>query len=66
MKLDVNGTPHNVPTDTSVAQLLTLLNVGAGPIAVEVNGEIVPRSSFNNHRLQEHDRIEIVQAIGGG
>lgn len=66
MKLDVNGTPHNVPTDTSVAQLLTLLNVSAGPIAVEVNGEIVPRSTFDSHQLQEHDRIEIVQAIGGG
>jgi sulfur carrier protein len=66
MKLDVNGQAHNVPRNTSVAELLTLLAAGGGRIAVEVNGEIVPRSKFDQHRLQEHDRVEIVQAIGGG
>jgi len=37
-----------------------------GRIAVELNGEIVPKSSFQQHLLKDGDKIEIVQAIGGG
>jgi len=35
-------------------------------VAVEVNGEIVPRGRHAEHRLQPGDRIEIVHALGGG
>lgn len=66
MHVSVNGKPHNLPTDSSVAQLLTLLKVGTGRIAMEVNGDIVPRSEFETHQLADDDRVEIVQAIGGG
>ena len=66
MQLFVNGKPQTLPNDSTVAQLLEVLQVGTGRIAVEVNGEIVPRSEFAAHRLGEEDRIEIVQAIGGG
>jgi sulfur carrier protein len=35
-------------------------------LAVEVNQEIVPRSTYAAHRLRTGDRVEIVHAIGGG
>ncbi|MGH8593813.1 MAG: sulfur carrier protein ThiS, partial [Gammaproteobacteria bacterium] len=37
-----------------------------GRIAVEINGEVVPRSQYNEHPLREGDLVEIVRAIGGG
>jgi len=46
--------------------MLQELAMGAGRIAIEVNGEIVPRSTFAECLLQEGDIVEIVQAIGGG
>lgn len=66
MEVIVNGAPQRIDPATSLARLLQMLELGSGRIAVEVNGEIVPRSQFDNCALQDNDRIEIVQAIGGG
>ena len=46
--------------------LLHALALTEGRIAVEVNGEIVPRSQFATQQINHQDKIEIVQAIGGG
>lgn len=66
LTVTVNSKQHQVAADSVLAQLLEQLQLGGGRIAVEVNGEIVPRSQFASHTLQMGDRIEIVQAIGGG
>lgn len=66
MEILVNGTPHQVPADASVAQLLELLGLQGKRLAVEINRELVPRSEFDNYLLQPHDTVEIVHAIGGG
>ena len=50
----------------SVAALLDESGYGVRRVAVEVNREIVPRSLHAQHALREGDRVEIVQAIGGG
>jgi sulfur carrier protein len=61
----VNGEQSVVPAPCTVAALLERLGV-TGRIAVEINGEIVPRSQLGDHALNDGDRIEIVRAIGGG
>lgn len=67
MQIVVNGASHELPTGISLQQLLAELAIGTGGrIAIEVNGEIVPRSSFQQQLLQHGDRVEIVHAIGGG
>lgn len=66
MQILVNGEAQQCAADCNVQLLLLQLGMGGGRIAVEINGEIVPRSTFAEHRLQAGDRIEIVQAIGGG
>lgn len=66
MHITVNGNPAELPEQATVADLLTRLSVGEGRIAVELNGDIVPRSSFDRQPLKSGDSIEIVQAIGGG
>ena len=65
MQLVINGETKEVGPVTTVAQLMTALEV-AGRTAVELNGEIVPRSAYGERHITAGDRLEIVQAIGGG
>lgn len=66
MQLIVNGDHKEISPAVTVQQLLELLSLGKGRLAIEVNGEIVPRSTFSDRVLHDGDSIEIVQAIGGG
>ena len=65
LHVTLNGEKRELPAATSIADLIALLEV-RGRYAVEVNGEIVPRSSHGEHRLNDGDRVEVVAAIGGG
>jgi sulfur carrier protein len=66
MIIQLNGQPHEVPGECNLLQLIELLRFGGRRLAVEVNGEIVPRSAFESALLHADDHVEIVQAIGGG
>ena len=66
MQLFVNGKPTDLPADLTARQLVERLELAGKRIALEVNGEILPRSSYAERRLREGDKIEIVHAIGGG
>lgn len=65
MQIVLNGSPQDVSAST-VAALLTTLELGGQRIAVEINGHIVPRSQHGEHRLATDDRVEIIHAVGGG
>lgn len=63
----VNGEPHACGAATSsVADLLAELGYTGKRIAIERNGEIVPRGSYPTTFLASGDRFEIVIAVGGG
>ena len=62
----LNGSPRTVPAGCSIGGLLRDAGYGERRVAVEVNGEIVPRSAHGQRMLAEGDRVEIVQALGGG
>jgi sulfur carrier protein len=62
----LNGENTQIVSDITVEQLLLDLDLGDKRLAVEINQQIIPRSSFDSHKLEEQDRVEIVQAIGGG
>lgn len=66
MELIINGQPEQVPDGISAAQLIEHLELGGARLAMEVNREIVPSSTFEDHILHPGDQIEIVRAIGGG
>ena len=66
MNLTVNGEPEVAAEGASLADVLDRLGFPAKGIAVERNREIVPRSRYGVTRLEEGDRIEIVQFVGGG
>ena len=62
----VNGTAHRFERPVAVSALLARLELGGRKIAVERNGEIVPRSAHASTLLADGDRLEIVVAVGGG
>ncbi len=66
MKIVVNGEAQEIQAQTTVRGLIELLSLGDGPVAVERNGEIVPRAEHATTTLTEADVIEIVHFVGGG
>jgi len=66
VKLTVNGEAREVPDGTTVAQLLTTLEVAVGRVAVEVNTSVVRRAQHEQHHLTDGDQVEIVTFVGGG
>lgn len=65
MNIFLNGEEKQINAST-LAELLVELELAGRRIAIELNGEIAPRSQHTTILLQENDRIEIVHAIGGG
>ncbi|MDH5822836.1 sulfur carrier protein ThiS [Luteimonas sp. RD2P54] len=66
MDIILNGDPLALPGPCTIAELLQAQGLGGRRVAVEVNGEIVPRGRHEAHPLQAGDRVEIVHALGGG
>ena len=66
MKVLLNGEPREVAEGLSLRALLDASPYAQRRIAVEINREIVPKSLHAERVLCEGDRIEIVQAMGGG
>lgn len=66
MTIVLNGSNKQVDNNISVSQLLESLGLSEKRLAVEINQQIIPRSEFSSHNLEEKDNVEIVQAIGGG
>lgn len=67
MQLTLNGSPHRFdPAPATVAELVRALNLEGKRIAVEINGEIVPKSRYAQTRVAAGDRLEVVAAVGGG
>lgn len=66
MQIIVNGEQRDVVNGLTAEQLVVDMDILGKRIAMEVNLEIVPRSSYAEHILQSGDKVEIVHAVGGG
>lgn len=66
MNIILNGQNKKIDDNTNIEKLLISLNLDNKRLAVEVNQEIIPRADFDSFTLSELDKVEIVQAIGGG
>jgi sulfur carrier protein len=66
MKITLNGQDRSLDRPMTVSELLLELGATGKRVAVEVNQEIVPRSEHTQYQLKNDDRVEVVQAIGGG
>jgi sulfur carrier protein len=66
MEIVLNGQAKTLAGPLSVAALVAELGFTGKRIAVERNGEIVPKSTYNQVTIAAGDRLEIVVAVGGG
>ncbi len=66
MQVIVNGKPCDVPDNVTVKDLVSHLGLSEGPVAVEINREIVPRAEHPKRIVASGDAIEIVHFVGGG
>lgn len=67
MKIMVNGEPLEIRDEARVSDVVAGLAGGRrNGIAVSLNGEVVPRSSWESVAVSPHDRVEVLSAIGGG
>ncbi len=62
----VNGDARRIPDGCSVEGLIGLLGLEGRKVAVAVNRAVVPRSTYSHHPLAPGDRVEILEAVGGG
>ena len=67
MKILINGNIKQFDGENmTISALVVTLNLVGKRLAIEKNGEIVPRSQFNEVSVREGDQLEIVGAVGGG
>jgi sulfur carrier protein len=66
MNIHLNGEARAISGSHTLAELIIELELSGQRIAVEINGDIAPRSQHASITLRANDRIEIVRAIGGG
>jgi len=66
ISLTVNGEPRRFEAPLTAAQLIVRLQLGDKRVALERNGEIVPRGQLDRQQLADGDCVEIVVAVGGG
>jgi sulfur carrier protein len=66
MNIFINGSSRELPDKLTASELLQSLGLANRRLALEINREIVPRSTFENHIINPGDKVEIVHAIGGG
>jgi sulfur carrier protein len=66
VRASINGEEQELPEGLTIAQLLAQIDAPARGIAVAKNDRVVRRSTFEQERVQEGDRIEIIKAVAGG
>jgi len=66
MNIQLNGETRPISAPLTLAGLLAAEGLAERRVAVEVNGEIIPRGRHGEHQLKEGDVVEIVHALGGG
>ena len=66
IQVTVNGAAQRYDAPLAVAELVRSMSLAGKRIAVERNGEIVPKSAHGATLVTDGDRLEIVVAVGGG
>ena len=64
--ITLNGKPREIEERQAVPDLLRTLDVQPTQVAVAVNGEVVPRSTWAGVCVEDGDVVEVVRAVGGG
>ncbi len=66
IQIIVNDDAYDIPAGSRLCDLIDRLGLTGRKIAVAHNRRVVPRSHYDSHRLENGDRLEILEAVGGG
>ena len=66
MKIIVNGEEISLPEDSNIQDLVAKLGYKNKRIAIELNEAIIPKSKYQSHLLESLDKVEVINAVGGG
>ena len=66
MKVFLNGKKINVDNNLTAQQLLYGMGYHNKRVALEINGEVIPKSECSNKIVVENDKVEVIVAVGGG
>lgn len=66
VRIQINGENRETTAGTTVTALLVQLGLNSGRVAIEYNLQILPKSKWDETRVAQGDRFEIVQFVGGG
>jgi thiamine biosynthesis protein ThiS len=66
MRVELNGKTTELDGIETVGDLIRSKDLKPQMVAVELNGEILPREQFDEQKLQDGDRLEVVHFVGGG
>ncbi len=66
MKVFINGEKRHIPNEVNLSELLKNLSLPSERIAIELNKEVVRKKDWENVRVADADKIEIIHFVGGG
>ncbi len=66
MQIELNGENTQIDDQCSISEILRMQGLEGKRIAVEVNLEVIPRAQHLTFQLSSGDKVEIIQAVGGG
>ena len=66
MEILVNGEKISIPDDSNIKDLIVHLGYQKQRIAIEINESIIPKSNHSSFLLQDLDKVEVINAVGGG
>jgi len=66
LSITVNGEPRPIAAGTRVSDLVAQLGLDGRRVAVAIGRDVVPRSQHAQRALRDGDRVEILEAVGGG
>ena len=66
LAISVNGEPREMQIGASLADLVGVIGLAGRKIAIAVNRDVVPRAGYGSRILHAGDRVEILEAVGGG
>jgi thiamine biosynthesis protein ThiS len=66
VRIQVNGESREVPQEVSLRELMTYLALPGDRVAIELNEKVVRHADWSTVTVEEGDRVEIVQFVGGG
>ena len=66
MEITINGQPHPVTDELSLAGAVSLVTAVGTGVAAALNGDVIRRAAWESTRLAPGDQVEVVTAVQGG